>query len=293
MSIRYYKNTIQMHQFIILSILLAFGMYDANIYISWMQLLLILIFTLVTEHLMILYTTRGAMYFSYSSLSSAIGITLMLISTHLYVYLASILLALGQKHFIKIKNKHIFNPSNFALICALFFFYDDAHLAMGQLGDSRIFMGLVIVLSLSILIRVNRYMIPLSFLFFYVLFSYIFILSYDPVMTVDDLWHRFYSVSAIVFIVFMLTDPVTTPSNRVLQILFGISIALGAVFLDRMNGFRVQHLFISLFLFTLLFKFSFRYNTKERLLWSTLAILSLAVITNIQLQSPYYLEMDG
>jgi len=288
-----YIKHVQFHQFINLILLLLLGIYSANIYLSWWEISFIFVTAIVVEHLAILYQRGEVPFFSFSALSTAIGVTLMLVSVHLSVYIVLILLALAQKHFIKIGNEHLFNPSNFALIAALILFYDDAHLVLGQLGENGLLFSLVIVLSISMLIRVKRYIIPVSFVMFYALLSYIFVIAYDPVMVWDDFTYRFYSVSFIVFIAFMLTDPHTTPTNSWMQLLFALAIATGAVILDRVDGFRVQHLFLSLFLFTLLFKFSLGYNGREKLFWGMMVILALVAIVYIQIQPPYYLEMDG
>ena len=106
------------------------------------------------------------------------------------------------------------------------------------------------ILAVLMLIRVDRWVIPLGFSIIYCLSQYFLVVNVDPVMTIDELYKRFYSVSFILFIVFMLTDPKTTPEKYSFQLIFAFCIAMTATFLDVVNGFRVQHLFFSLAFFS-------------------------------------------
>ena len=241
----------QLQQLINLSIVLLLGKYVAHVYLSWITILFILFFTLSVEYLMIYLKEKQFIFFSFSSLSTAIGVMLMLVTPHTWIIMLIIVLGLVQKHFLQWDRYHFFNPSNFALMMGLLFFYSDAHIVLGQLGDEPWLVGLVIILGISILFRVDRWIIPLVFSISYLLLQYLFIVSSDPVLIMEEIIYRFYSVSFIVFILFMLTDPKTTPQKYWQQIFFSIFIALEATWLDHYYGFRVQHLFMSLFILSI------------------------------------------
>lgn len=115
-----------------------------------------------------------------------------------------------------------------------------------------------------ILIRVNRWIISLFFTLFYLLFQYLFVVSLDPVLIMEEIYHRFYSISFILFILFMLTDPRTTPSVFSWQVVFAFLVALLSTALDYVYGFRIQHLFLSLFFFSLFTPLLELWQTKER-----------------------------
>jgi hypothetical protein len=284
---------LQLQQLLNLIFILFLGIYVENIYLSLSNIFLILIFTIFVEYLFIYIKNRKFEYISFSSLSTAIGVILMLVTPHIWLTMFVIALALFQKHFLTIGGKHFFNPSNFALILALVLFYNDAHIVLGQLGDTLWLKLILGVVALSILVRINRWIIPLGFVLFYMVFEYLFVVSYDPILVIEDIYYRFYSVSFMVFILFMLTDPKTTPSSPWQQLFFALFIGLGSSFFDRIYGFRVQHLFMVLFLLSPLVPILTSKN-KKQFLMPTIFVLFLAigVIIFIQSQAPYYFEMD-
>ena len=301
--------SVQQQQFINLFLLLLLGAFFSNLYLLWYEVLGVLVFTFLFEFvasaeanptvLEQFGSCRGGFSqrnIPYSSLSTSIGVMLMMVSTHFYIYLIVIALAVLQKYYLKINNQHFFNPSNFALIVALFLFYDDAHIVLGQLGDELWFGLLLGVMAISILVRVNRWLIPLSFTVFYLIFQYLFVVSLDPVLIMEEIYYRFYSISFILFILFMLTDPKTTPSKNYLQISFAFLVAFFSVGLDYFYGFRIQHLFLSLFLFSLFTPMVEQWhNRSNTLLMLTLLlfVLAIMVIINIESQTPYYFTMDN
>jgi Na+-transporting NADH:ubiquinone oxidoreductase subunit NqrB len=236
------------------------------------------------------------------------GVILMMVSPHLWIYVIVIALGLLQKHFIVVlvqnQHRHFFNPSNFALLCCLLFFYKEAHIVLGQLGDDLWLQVIVSLLAIVMLARVNRCIIPVFFSATYLLLQYFLVIQYDPVMIFEELYRRFYSVSFIVFILFMLTDPKTTPEKYPIQVLYALCIALAATLLDVLNGFRVQHLFLSLSLFSVcnpLLEF-FEYESenkakKNKILFITktafILLVLIAVILFIEIKQPYYFSMDA
>lgn len=286
----------QFQQLINLSLLLIIGKYAADIYLFWYQIFGILFFTFFIEHTLYYLRHKTLEYISFSSLSTSIGVMLMMATVHYWVYFVLIALALIQKQFLHYNHRHFFNPSNFALIIGLLFFYQEAHVVLGQLGDELWLMAIVALLAFSILYRVKRWVVSVSFMVAYLVFQHFIIVQSDPVIIMLDIVDRFYSVSFIVFIFFMLTDPQTTPKGYFAQSVFAIVIAFVATLLDYYFGFRVQHLFMVLFVATplvILFESYAKAEAKKSWTFVSLSIivLVLSVIIYIQSQPPYYLEM--
>ena len=287
--------SLQLHQSLNLLLLLVLGLFTANITLSWGDILAIVFFTLFFEHLLLYFSKRRYFYFSYSSFSTAIGVLFLLYCTSIWIYFVVISFALLQKHFLTLREKHLFNPSNFALIFALIFFYDEAHIISGQLGDNLFFSMIAFVLAMSMLVRVKRLVISIVFLLSYLLFQYFFVASYEPTVIFKEIYHRLYMVTFMLFIYFMLTDPRVTPSSIKGQIVFGLAIALCSTLLDRFYGFRVQHLFMSVFFF------SFWVNilplkglsTQELKLTMLILFLIIGCLAYIEYQVPYFFEMNG
>ncbi len=287
----------QLQQLINLLLLLALGKYVAHFYLSWLEIAGILLFTVFIEHLFLYFKHKKLYFISFSSLTTATGVILMMVATDYYIYLFVIILGLLQKHFLHYRGQHFFNPSNFALILALLLFYQESHIVLGQLGSDYKLMILVGILAVSILYRAKRWIIPVVFILAYVGLQKVFIVSSDPVMIIDDVYLRFYSLSFIVFILFMLTDPRTTPNKSIHQVLFSVVVAVVAVLLDYYQGFRVQHLFMALFLVTPLsvavLNFT-HFQDRKRFFFviASILILSFSAILYIEVQAPYYFEMD-
>ncbi len=287
---------LQLQQLLNLLFLLIIGYFTANIYLSWIELFFILSFTVLLEQFLIFFKKNKLNYFSYSSSITAIGVILMMISTQYWIYYIVIAFALLQKHFLISKTQHMFNPSNFALIIALLFFYDEAHIVLGQLGDDVWLLYGVLFIGMVILWKVKRWVISIVFVLSYLGFQYLFIASLDPLIIFEDIYERFYSISFIVFILFMLTDPRTTPSKVCLQGFFAFFVALMATVMDYLYGFRVQHLFMALFVLSSFYGLFVRQNffgAKDKTKRLILFVLVLSVILFIQNKEPYYFEMDG
>ena len=284
----------QLQQLLNLLLLLILAKYTAYVYYGWYEIFAVLLFTFIISSLLDYIQHRNIYYFSYASLSTALGVLLMTISTHLWITLLAISVGLAQKYILKIDHRHIFNPSNFALIFGLFFFYSDFHIVLGQLGDSPYLSALLLLLGITILYRVKRWIIPIGFTLFYLLFQYTIIIQTDPVIEMETLLLRFYSVSFVLFILFMLTDPKTTPDHPLAQLLFASIIALSATLLDYFNGFRMQHLFMALFIISGSWPLLTPKGSKkqERYLRWGIFVLAMGAIILIELRPPYYFAMD-
>ena len=142
----------QLHQSLNLLLLLVIGSFTANVYLTWIDIICILCFTLFIEHLFLYLNPSRNFYVSYSALTTAVGVMVLVYASSLWIYFLIITLGLAQKHFLTLGSKHFFNPSNFALIMALLFFYEDARFVTGQFGDELLFSMVVFVLALSILL---------------------------------------------------------------------------------------------------------------------------------------------
>jgi len=281
----------QMQQFLTLFVLFAAGKFFANIYPSWTVFVIVLLFAAAIEHACLYCIRRNLNYFSFSSLSTSIGILLMMSVSAWWIYLLAVLFSIIQKYLFSVRGRHFFNPSNFGLIIMMCLFYSQSHIVLGQLGDDIWLRAAVVILSIMILTKVDRWIIPISFILSYLALEYFFVVGYDPVLTFEVVYERLYAVSFVVFVVFMLTDPRTTPEPLWQQAIFALFVAAVAVYLDRIDGFRAQHLFMSLFILS-----PWVPALKDRavLKWSFVVfLLALGAVIYIENQPPYYFEMEG
>ena len=286
------KN-IQLQQFLTLLTLLILGKLFAYIEVSYLDIFTVLLLAAIVEHTFIYLKNGSIDFFSFSALSTALGLLLMMSVTSVWIYVVAIIIALAQKYLIKVANHHIFNPSNFALVVTMILFYDKAHITAGQLGDQYWLSVIVLLLGGIVLYRANRLLISLLFVIFYILFQNIFVVGYDPILLSEDIYQRFYQVSYIVFILFMITDPRTTPSKLIYQMLFVVLITLIDAMLDRYFGYRVMHIFISLFVVSAVVP-SVCYKLKSGDIYLLIVIWLIALSLSVYMENmpPYYFGVD-
>ena len=230
----------------------------------------------------------------WSAMSTAIGIMLMMTATVWWVYPAALILALLQKRWIRIGRLHVFNPSNFAVVVTITLLPHKAHIVVGQLGNAYWVGIMVLFLALAVLYRVHRWIIPIVFFTFYAAMYYWWLIPLEITMRFEDVLTAWSSVSFLVFSLFMLTDPVTTPRSSFGQVLFASCVATVAVFTDVLWGIRTVHLFEALFITSALATIVRPgLARRERLKAIAISIGAIIVIMTLEFQSPYYFAMDG
>jgi hypothetical protein len=287
---------LQLHQFLLLGFLLVLGKQYAYLVGEWPWIVGLLAWGCLFENgwLFVRYGARRR--WSWSPCSTAIGIVLMIFASHVFVYFAALTAGLVQKHLLRCCDRHGFNPSNFALIFALTVFGNEAGLITGQLGESPWLLGAVLAAAVSVLVRARRWIIPLVFIVAYVGAQALWTVRYDPTLLMWDVVMRFESVSFVVFVVFMLTDPRVTPSRPSYQAAFGLFVAVGATLLDRWLGFRVLHLFAVLFVLSpWVMPVEVPASSRGRALrFSVIAfLLAASAIIYLENRPPLHFEMVG
>jgi len=285
------KN-IQFQQLINLFLLLLIAKFNNTLQTDWAFVVLLSLYALIFEST-INYYTLNKIYIPYSAIITAFGVILMVGWLKWYIPFIIIALALLQKRFLTIEQRHIFNPSNFALIVAILLFYPKASPIIGELGYQGYFtIYAVLILSIFILIRVNRLTVAIAFIIFYTLLEYLILGSSDPMWHIDDFLTKFYTTSFIVYTLFMLTDPITTPNSFTKQLIFGASTATLAVTLDYFIGQKVWNLFLALFLSSILTIQIYRkVEKKECVKYLVVLILSITVAFIICSKKAIYFSM--
>jgi len=267
------------------------------VHLTWLYIVIVLLFAIAYEHILLFIRDGSLSFVSFSCVSTALGVLLVLRADELWIYLLLIAAALTQKQFLRVFNHHFFNPSNFAILIALWLFYDDAQLLLAQLGDELWLMFVVLGMSVAILYRASRWIIPLVFTLSYLVFEYLFVVSYDPALVFEDLLYRLYSISFLLFVLLMLTDPHTTPYRWYMQVLFALVVASATVTFDLLYGFRAWHMFLALALVSPITPLVVLYSHKEfrvklAIITALIVACTLFIVLSIQSRAPYYLIMD-
>jgi len=172
-----------------------------------------------------------------SALISALSLCLLLRTHSPGVAALAAALAVASKFVVRVGGKHVFNPTNVALVLLLLV-PSGAWVSPGQWGSAATFGFLMACLGGLVVHRAARGDVTLAFLACWcaVLFGRSFALG-EP-LTIP--LHRLESGALLLFAFFMISDPRTTPDSRAGRVLFAALVALVAGYLQfrlfRTNG---------------------------------------------------------
>ncbi len=150
-----------------------------------------------------------------SAYISGISVGILLRSPAFWPYALCAAIAITSKYVVRVKNRHIFNPSNFAICVILFLASEQVTTLSIQWGNNLGAMAVIWCLGSAIIWRLRRFHIcatyVLSFLAFAVLRAHI---VGDPLLSeISPITGPEYQL----FIFFMITDPKTTVRSRLGQ----------------------------------------------------------------------------
>jgi Na+-transporting NADH:ubiquinone oxidoreductase subunit NqrB len=172
-----------------------------------------------------------------SAAISGLSLCLLLRSNSILWPLAAAVLAVASKFIIRWRGKHIFNPTNFAIV-ALLIVTPSVWVSPGQWGNVAFFGFLITCLGGLVVNRAARSDV-----------TYAFIVAWSAILIGRSLWlgepmtipiHRLENGALLLFTFFMISDPKTTPDSRAGRILFAAMVAAGAWYVQfklfRTNG---------------------------------------------------------
>jgi enediyne biosynthesis protein E5 len=164
-----------------------------------------------------------------SAAISGLSLALLLRSNSIALLAAGALIAIGSKFVIRWRGKHIFNPTNGAIV-ALMLLTSRVWVSPGQWGNVAFFGFLIICLGGLVVNRAARSDV-----------TYAFIAAWSAIVIGRSLWlgepltiplHRMENGALLLFTFFMISDPKTTPDSRAGRILFAAIVALGAGYIQ-------------------------------------------------------------
>jgi len=217
----------RLYQIVSLSTLLLYGLVFLHFDIPSWQIVITIGTTLLTQY-------AGTRYFHVpsfdpkSALISSLSLCLLLRTNDLTVAALAAAIAILSKFAVRWRDKHVFNPTNLALVVMLSFGL--GWISPGQWGQVAWFGFLIACLGSLVVTRVARADVTLAFLTFYVglLFAHALWLG-DP-LTIP--LHQIESGALLIFSFFMISDPKTTPDSRTGRIVFALFVALAALYVQ-------------------------------------------------------------
>jgi Na+-transporting NADH:ubiquinone oxidoreductase subunit NqrB len=172
-----------------------------------------------------------------SALISGFSLCLLLRTSDLRWALAAAVIAIASKFLIRWRGKHIFNPTNFAIV-ALLVLTPHVWVSPGEWGSAAFTGFLLGCLGTIVSTRAARADITFTFLGCHALLLVGRALWLGDPLTIP--FHRLENGALLLFAFFMISDPKTTPDSRAGRMLFAAIVAAGAYYVDlvlyRTNG---------------------------------------------------------
>jgi Na+-transporting NADH:ubiquinone oxidoreductase subunit NqrB len=217
----------RLYQIASLSTLLFYGLFWLHFDISTWQVAITLCVAQLTQFAGTRYCNLPS-FDPKSALISALSLCLLLRTDNLVVAALAAFVAIGSKFVIRWNNKHVFNPTNLALVVILG--SGLGWISPGQWGQVAWHGFLVACLGSLVVTRAARADVTLAFLTFYVGLLFVRALWLGDPLTI--LLHQIESGALLIFAFFMISDPKTTPDSRTGRIFFALMVALTALYVQ-------------------------------------------------------------
>ena len=160
-----------------------------------------------------------------SALISSLSLCLLLRANHPALAAAAAALAISSKFLLRYGDRHIFNPTAFAIV-TLLVASDAVWVSPGQWGTGVFFAFLLAAAGALVVHRAERSDVTLSF-----------VAAYGGLVVLRAAWlgdpltlplHHLENGAFVLFAFFMISDPKTTPDSRRGRVVFAALVALGA-----------------------------------------------------------------
>ena len=181
-----------------------------------------------------------------SALISGLSLCLLLRTNTPALAFAGAVVAIASKFVLRVRGKHIFNPTNFGLVAMMLATDGAVWVSPGQWGNVAFFGFLMVCIGGLVVMRAARSDVTLAFLGVYLALVIGRSLWLGEPMAIP--LHRLQSGALLLFAFFMISDPRTTPDSRAGRILFATLVAYGAWHVQ-FRLFRTNGLLWSLALF--------------------------------------------
>ena len=160
-----------------------------------------------------------------SAYISGISVGILIRSPAIWPYALCSMIAITSKYLLRVKNRHIWNPSNFG-ICAMLVLAPTAVATLSiQWGNSLWPMLVIWALGSAIIWRLKRFHITATYVVSFIFFAFIrhLITGHPFQAEVAPITGPMYQL----FVFFMITDPKTTVRSKLAQC--GVAVAIAFV----------------------------------------------------------------
>jgi Na+-transporting NADH:ubiquinone oxidoreductase subunit NqrB len=257
----------RLYQIVTLAALLLYGLIWLDFEITAARAAAVLAAALVTQAVCDRLTARRlpAAVNVRSALISGLSLCLLLRTNRPALAILAAMLTIAGKFLVRFRGKHLFNPTNGALV-AMLLLTDQVWVSPGQWGSAAFFTFLMVCVGGVVVNRASRSDVTYAFIVFYcgLLFGRSLYVGEPFAIPV----HRLESGALLLFTFFMISDPKTTPDSRAGRVLFAALVAFGAWYVQ-FRMFRTNGLLWSLAACSLSVPLINRLFPGDRYIWSS------------------------
>ena len=224
-------------QIFALAALLSYGVVQLHFDIAWDSIVIVLGTVLFCQYLCT-KLFHLPFFDPKSALISGLSLCLLFRSNSVLLLVTAGVVAVASKFVFRWRGKHLFNPTNFAIVVLLSVAPSRVWVSPGQWGMIAFFAFLMVCLGGLVVSRAARADVAISFLVGYL--ALLFGRSFGLGEPMSIPFHRMQSGALLLFAFFMISDPKTTPNSRAGRIVFALFVAVGAWYIQfrlfRTNG---------------------------------------------------------
>jgi Na+-translocating ferredoxin:NAD+ oxidoreductase RnfD subunit len=158
-----------------------------------------------------------------SAYISGISVGILIRSPAIWPYALCSMIAITSKYLLRVKNRHIWNPSNFG-ICAMLVLAPTAVATLSiQWGNSLWPMLVIWALGSAIIWRLKRFHITATYVVSFIFFAFVrhLVTGHPFQAEVAPITGPMYQL----FVFFMITDPKTTVRSKLAQCFVAVAVA--------------------------------------------------------------------
>jgi Na+-transporting NADH:ubiquinone oxidoreductase subunit NqrB len=214
----------RLYQIFILSALLIYGVICLDLEIPAGRALLLITAALLFQWLCT-RLWRLPIFDPRSAMISGLSLCLLLRTNSMALAALAAGLAITSKLTLRVRGKHIFNPTNFGIVATMLA-TGGVWVSPGQWGNRAFFAFLLACLGGLVVNRAARGDVTFAFLGSHLAILFGRALWLGQPLAIP--FHQLGSGALLIFTFFMISDPRTTPDSHAGRILFALLVAIGA-----------------------------------------------------------------
>jgi len=225
----------RLYQIGALTVLLLYGIFALDFDVTLFRATLLVAIAIGTQA--VCSRIKNVAFDPRSAAISGLSLSLLLRSDSIALLIAAAVIAVASKFVIRINGKHIFNPTNGAIV-AMMLMSSRVWVSPGQWGNVAFFGFLITCIGGLVVNRAARSDVTYAFIVFWSALVIGRALWVGEPLTIP--FHRLESGALLLFTFFMISDPKTTPDSRAGRVLFAALVAFGGWYINyrlfRTNG---------------------------------------------------------